>query len=187
MLQGLLRAAPARARTPPALAHLRAGADRPQASASAAAQLAAGARATQGPEPARRVVGVPGAWLEATELTRAAVASCVEELLKLRAAAASSAERLKRRSSNCSRKRPSTRRLSRPCSAQPGVGEFTAIRLVLELGDVAGRIPQRAIRLSTTWGSPRQSTAAETSSTEVTSSKLESARGAARGCCNARG
>jgi transposase len=65
---------------------------------------------------------------------------CVRELLELRAAAASSAERLKRQVLLLA-KAPEYAPIVAAVHEQPGVGRFTSIRLVLELGDMAGRFP----------------------------------------------
>jgi transposase len=73
-------------------------------------------------------------WL-ATQRLPVAVAICVEELLKLRAAARASAARLKREILKVATA-PEYAPVVRAMAAQPGVATFTAIRLVVELGQI---------------------------------------------------
>jgi transposase len=73
-------------------------------------------------------------WLAAQSLP-APVAMCVEELLTLRAAARGSAARLKREILKLAAE-PEYAPVVCAMAQQPGVGTFTAIRLVLELGQL---------------------------------------------------
>lgn len=73
-------------------------------------------------------------WLLGQELA-APVAVCVGELLTVREAARHSAARLKRAILELS-KLPEYRTVVGALSEQPGVGTFTAMRLVLEVGDI---------------------------------------------------
>lgn len=73
-------------------------------------------------------------WLKAQALPPP-VAACVEELLTLRDAAAASARRLAKELRALTRS-PRYAELVNALSRQSGVGPFTAIRFVLELGDI---------------------------------------------------
>jgi transposase len=73
-------------------------------------------------------------WLEAQTLPEP-VAICVEELLRMRAAAVASAARLKQALGKLAREARYAP-LVQAVQKQAGVGMFTAIRLVLELGDI---------------------------------------------------
>lgn len=73
-------------------------------------------------------------WLAAQTLPTP-VALCVEELLKLRAAARASAARLRREILKLAAA-PEYAPVVQAMATQPGVGTFTAIRLVLELGQM---------------------------------------------------
>ena len=84
-------------------------------------------------------------WLKEQELP-SMVRQCVEELLGLREAAVASVKRLERALLELGRQEPYAAVL-RGLQAQAGVGAFTAIRLVLELGDIrrfprAGSVPR---------------------------------------------
>lgn len=80
-------------------------------------------------------------WL-ATQALPAPVARCVESLQRLRTLAAAEAQQLHRELLALGR-HPEYARVSTAVSAQPGIGAFAAIRLVLELGDMA-RFPTAA-------------------------------------------
>jgi len=85
-----------------------------------------------------RVAGWPAlaAWVEQQQAPwPAPLQQCVAELLSQRAAAEASAARLKRALTQLGRS-PAYAPLVAALAAQPGVGRFTAIRLVLELGDM---------------------------------------------------
>jgi transposase len=73
-------------------------------------------------------------WLLSQEVA-APIAVCVQELLTLREVARDSAARLKRAILELS-KQPEYRAVVGALSEQPGVGTFTAMRLVLEVGDI---------------------------------------------------
>jgi len=73
-------------------------------------------------------------WL-ATQDLPAAVAMCVKELLTLRTAARASAARLQRQLLRLAAA-PEYTPVVRALIAQPGVATFTAIRLVVELGEI---------------------------------------------------
>lgn len=73
-------------------------------------------------------------WL-ATQQLPVPIALCVEELLQMRAVALASARRLKQAVLQLA-KEPEYARVVTALAVQPGVGPFTAIRLVLELGDI---------------------------------------------------
>jgi transposase len=73
-------------------------------------------------------------WL-ATQSLPTPVARCVEELLTLRSAARASAARLRREILKLTSE-PAYAPVVQAMTAQPGVGTFTAIRLVLELGQI---------------------------------------------------
>jgi len=82
-------------------------------------------------------------WIAAQLRTQPpAVQECVAELLHQRAAAAASAQRLRTQLLALSRTAPYAP-LVRALSAQPGVGRFTATRVVLELGAIE-RFPRAA-------------------------------------------
>lgn len=91
-----------------------------------------------GPEP-RAGWSAYQRWL-AEQNFPAPLALCVGEILKHRALAAGSAQQLKSRLQLLAQA-PEYAPVVQAIDQQPGVGEFTAIRLVLELGDVAGRFP----------------------------------------------
>lgn len=74
-------------------------------------------------------------WLDSHALP-AAVAQCVASLRRLRRVADAQAKRLQRALLQLSR-RPAYAPLTAALSAQPGIGAFSAIRLLLELGDMA--------------------------------------------------
>lgn len=90
--------------------------------------------------PARSGWAAYARWLEQQSLP-APVGECVQELLGLRATAAASAARLRRQLLKLARA-PEYSPIVAAVSEQPGVGRFTAIRLVLELGDVVERFPR---------------------------------------------
>jgi len=84
-------------------------------------------------------------WL-ATQDLPASVAQCVESLLRLRTLAQEEAQRLHRDLLALGRQ-PEYAALTSALCAEPGVGAFSAIRLVLELGDMdrfptAGSLPR---------------------------------------------
>lgn len=80
-------------------------------------------------------------WLATQELP-APVQRCVESLQRLRALAAHEAQQLQRALLALGRQ-PEYAPLTTALAAQPGIGRFSAIRLVLELGDM-GRFPTAA-------------------------------------------
>lgn len=80
-------------------------------------------------------------WLKEQELP-SMVRQCVEELLGLREAAVASVKRLEKALLELSKHEPYAR-VVRGLQGQAGVGAFTAIRLVLELGDIR-RFPRAA-------------------------------------------
>lgn len=87
-----------------------------------------------GPAPASGWVAY-AAWLRLQREMPPSVAASIEELAKLREAAAESAERLKAAILDLA-KHPEYATVARALRRQPGVGPFTAIRLVLEIGTI---------------------------------------------------
>jgi transposase len=73
-------------------------------------------------------------WLEEQTLAEP-VALCVEELLRMRSAALASAARFKQALGHLASEPPYAP-IVRAVEQQAGVGTFTAIRLILELGDI---------------------------------------------------
>jgi transposase len=78
-------------------------------------------------------------WIEEQTLPTP-LAECVRELFAMRSAASTSVERLKHQLLMLA-KAPEYAPIVHALHEQPGVGRFTAIRLVLELGDMAARFP----------------------------------------------
>ena len=87
-----------------------------------------------GPAPASGWTAYAG-WLRLQKEMPASVAASIEELGKLREAAADSAQRLKAAILDLA-KRSEYATVAHALRRQPGVGPFTAIRLVLEIGTI---------------------------------------------------